>query len=268
MTNPGAPVLDRHLTIGCGCFVDALPLPMGCAVCGHAPYAYGCPGRAADHEYAQPSGTLMATRLEARRTGTRHLPAFESPATVAPAETIPLVPARPRPEQAPIITPAVPAPVPRRVLRPVRRPACMPRPAVVSWRGGGRRPMPCGARGVGAASRPRPFLSYGGLQTLLPHPTKRTYPAFATIGRVLDRLEVRSMEDAGSTTPEPAIPGWRVICSDAGRYWASREKPFPGKTSWGRPPFRTVDADTFDDLRVEVERQESAAQEAAGQVAS
>src|SRR5689334_8907753 len=101
MTNPSAPVLDRHLTIGCGCFVDALPLPMGCAVCGHAPYAHGCPGRAADHEYAQPSGTLMAARLEARRTGARHLPAFESPATVAPAETIPLVPAQPRPERAP-----------------------------------------------------------------------------------------------------------------------------------------------------------------------
>ncbi len=74
------------------------------------------------------------------------------------------------------------------------------------------------------------------------------------------------------TTPVSTIPGWRVIRSDAGRYWASREQPFPGDTAWGRPPFRTVDADTFGDLKAEVDRQEAAARDdsekTAGQVTS
>ncbi|MEV7907752.1 hypothetical protein [Streptomyces anulatus] len=71
------------------------------------------------------------------------------------------------------------------------------------------------------------------------------------------------MEDAGSATRTPAIPGWRVIRSDAGRYWASRERPFPNDTIWGDPPFRTVDADTLDDLKAKVERQEEVAEQAA-----
>ncbi|MGW4421647.1 hypothetical protein [Streptosporangium sp. NPDC004631] len=57
----------------------------------------------------------------------------------------------------------------------------------------------------------------------------------------------------------PAIPGWRVIRSDAGRFWASRVEPFPCETEWYAPPFRTVDGDTFEQLRAEVERQEEAA---------
>ncbi|MEV7005475.1 hypothetical protein [Streptosporangium sp. NPDC051022] len=69
------------------------------------------------------------------------------------------------------------------------------------------------------------------------------------------------MEQRRSAAPASAIPGWRVIRSDAGRYWASRERPFPNDTAWGDPPFRTVDADTFDDLRAEVDRQETAAGE-------
>ncbi|GHE42039.1 hypothetical protein GCM10017673_50300 [Streptosporangium violaceochromogenes] len=61
---------------------------------------------------------------------------------------------------------------------------------------------------------------------------------------------------------EGAIPGWRVIRSDAGRLWASRETPFPGEGEWDGPPYRTVDADTFEQLRAEVERQEAAAETA------
>ncbi|WP_326646456.1 hypothetical protein OG884_17700 [Streptosporangium sp. NBC_01755] len=67
MHNPNALVLDRAMASGCDCFAESPPLPMGCAVCGHAPYAHGCPGQAADHEYAQPSGELMAERLHVRR---------------------------------------------------------------------------------------------------------------------------------------------------------------------------------------------------------
>ncbi|MER6176514.1 hypothetical protein [Streptosporangium sp. NPDC001681] len=77
---------------------------MGCAICGHAPYAHGCPGRAADHEYAQPSSELMAERLDVRRRlglG-RTLPTFE-PAHEVTAKLAPVVPA---PRQAERETPS------------------------------------------------------------------------------------------------------------------------------------------------------------------
>ncbi|WP_344925567.1 hypothetical protein, partial [Streptosporangium carneum] len=92
MNNPSAPVLDRNTASrdGCGCFADAAPMPMGCAACGHAPYAHGCPGQSTDHEYVQPDGALMNARLEARRRGgPQVLPRVEPPADVAPVEVIP-----------------------------------------------------------------------------------------------------------------------------------------------------------------------------------
>ncbi|WP_329427244.1 hypothetical protein OG339_43975 [Streptosporangium sp. NBC_01495] len=109
MNNPNAPVLDRTTESGCACFAEAPPLPMGCADCGHAPYAHGCPGQVAGHEYAQPTGALMAGRLDARRRlglG-RTLPTFE-PAREIPAQPIPLVPAprQAEPEATPRTRPA------------------------------------------------------------------------------------------------------------------------------------------------------------------
>ncbi|MFI6451676.1 hypothetical protein ACIBF6_08965 [Streptosporangium amethystogenes] len=95
MHNPSAPVLDRALASSCGCFTERPPLPMGCAVCGHAPYAHGCPGRAADHEYAQPSGELMAERLDVRhrlglgQTSPTFQPAYEVTAQLAPVVPAP-----------------------------------------------------------------------------------------------------------------------------------------------------------------------------------
>ena len=53
------------------------------------------------------------------------------------------------------------------------------------------------------------------------------------------------MEHLRSAAPDPVIPGWRVILSDAGRFWASRVLPFPNDSEWYAPPFRTVDADTL-----------------------
>ena len=38
------------------------------------------------------------------------------------------------------------------------------------------------------------------------------------------------MHDGSSTKLGFAIPGWRVIRSDAGRFWASRVEPFPEET--------------------------------------
>ncbi|MEU9832968.1 hypothetical protein AB0D67_15690 [Streptosporangium sp. NPDC048047] len=84
--------------------------------------------------------------------------------------------------------------------------------------------------------------------------TRRTRPARPTTGRVLDRMEVRSMMDVRSTMPGPAIPGWRLILSDKGRLWAVRREAFPrGALRAGAEI--TVDVDTFDALKAEVARQ-------------
>ncbi|GAA3000478.1 hypothetical protein [Streptosporangium longisporum] len=103
MHNPSAPVLDRPAVAGCHCFADVPPLPMGCAACGHAPYAHGCPGQAADHEYLQPSAGLMDERLDARRRlglG-RTLPTFEPGREAIARPTLVPAPRRAEPEAAP-----------------------------------------------------------------------------------------------------------------------------------------------------------------------
>ncbi|WP_204009557.1 hypothetical protein [Sphaerimonospora thailandensis] len=57
------------------------------------------------------------------------------------------------------------------------------------------------------------------------------------------------------------MPGWRVIVSDAGRLWASREKPFsPAAEKAGAS--RTVDADDEAELAAAVAVQERLAEEA------
>ncbi|MFF5108708.1 hypothetical protein [Streptosporangium sp. NPDC000509] len=141
MNNLNAPVLDRTTTSGCACFADVPPLPMGCAVCGHAPYAHHCPGQAIDHEYAQPTGTLMAMRLEARRrTGPQPFPMAEQPVVVAPAEVIPLVPAQRRSEPP---APTAPTPLPERTPpSPFPRPALRPAAIAPARRDDSRRPAP------------------------------------------------------------------------------------------------------------------------------
>ncbi|WP_433247498.1 hypothetical protein ACQPYK_47130 [Streptosporangium sp. CA-135522] len=273
MTNLSAPVLDRQVVNDCDCFTGDPPMPMGCALCGHPPYAHGCPGRPADHDYAQPSGTLIAERLETRhRLGPHQLPRFTPPATVAPGEVIPLVPAQRRPDPPPA-APAVPTPtplplpMPKRAPRPVRRVAPRPAATMPPRRDDGRRPGPrCTRVAVSRAhgtrfapSRHRSPTPYGGPNPFL-SPVSRTRPSPPTTGRALDRTqEVRPVEHLKSTAPASAIPGWRVIRSDAGRFWASRERPFPDGSMWDGPPFRTVDADTFDQLQAEVTRQEEAA---------
>lgn len=272
MTNPSAPVLDRVTPIreGCGCFADAVPMPMGCALCGHAPYAHGCPGGAADHDYVQPSGEVMNARLEGRRYGGPvHLPRFEPPADVAPGEVIPLVPAQRRPEpavapevprQAPPAAPPARPPLRRRTPRAFPRPGRPPAATRPARRDDNRRP----ALGTRASTR-----TPGTAGTAPPTPRrpffrliKRTRPAFRAPGRVHNRtLEIRSAMNANFPAPKSAIPGWRVIVSDTGRFWASRETPFPRETEWHAPPYRTVDGDTFEALRAEVERQEKSARE-------
>lgn|GEM_PF-6928415 len=125
MSNLSVPVLDRAVVSGCGCFAEAPPMPMGCAVCGHAPYAHGCPGQAADHEYAQPSGELMAERFDVRRRSGlgRTLPTFEPVHRVA-AQFVPVVPAPRRAE--PETTPAPTRPIGRTDTRHAAMPSTRP----------------------------------------------------------------------------------------------------------------------------------------------
>ncbi|MFI7533674.1 hypothetical protein [Streptosporangium sp. NPDC049376] len=61
------------------------------------------------------------------------------------------------------------------------------------------------------------------------------------------------------------IPGWRLIISDAGRFWAIRNRAFPGTAlRAGAEP--TVDADTFEEVREAVAAQEEKAREAVAAV--
>ncbi|GAA3095507.1 hypothetical protein [Streptosporangium carneum] len=70
------------------------------------------------------------------------------------------------------------------------------------------------------------------------------------------------MENARAILPGQTIPGWRLIISDAGRFWARRQSPFPVEALWaGADP--AVDADTFAEVQVAVERQEEIARQAA-----
>ncbi|SFK97306.1 hypothetical protein SAMN05216275_14421 [Streptosporangium canum] len=210
----------RQMESRCGCFSEAPPMPMGCALCGHPPYAHGCAGTVPDHDYAQPSGTLISERLETRRRlGSQQLPRFTPPAVVAPGEVIPLVPAQRRPEPPPAalavpVPPPPPLPLPKRAPHPVRRAA--PRPAATTppRRDDGRRSGPRRTRGAVshargtrfAPPRHRSSAPYGAPKPL-PSPTEQSRPALATTRRILDQTtEVRPMEHPESAAPPPAIP--------------------------------------------------------------
>ncbi|MER7211562.1 hypothetical protein [Streptosporangium sp. NPDC000239] len=74
------------------------------------------------------------------------------------------------------------------------------------------------------------------------------------------------MNDGKAAGPSPTIPGWRLLISDAGRFWAFRQKPFPveARRAGAEPD---LDADTFDDIQAVITRHEEIARQAAGQVA-
>ncbi|MER7206768.1 hypothetical protein ABT340_06820 [Streptosporangium sp. NPDC000239] len=54
------------------------------------------------------------------------------------------------------------------------------------------------------------------------------------------------------------IPGWRLIISDAGRFWAFRSHVFPC-TAVHAGAQSAVDADTFDEVQAAVAEQEEIA---------
>ncbi|MER7128453.1 hypothetical protein, partial [Streptosporangium saharense] len=297
-SSPDTPTRD-----GCGCFADAVPLPMGCARCGHSPYAHGC-SRQDGHEYVQPSGLLMDARLQARREyGPQALPAPRPPVEVAPGEVVPLVPAqgRPVPELdpepgSPAVAPAATAepdllsvPADDPVAVPASEPVASVRPARPPLSRRTRRPFPRVPRsGISWARLRRPGLSSGGVRPATgrcrvpqAHPVCRpgarvavpygTHPSFSCpVGQA--RLAITSRRHASgritevqimhNTTPNgPAIPGWRLIVSDTGRYWAIRNRAFP-RVALRAGVEPAVDADTFEEVQAAVAEQEDKARTA------
>ncbi|GAA4561125.1 hypothetical protein [Planotetraspora kaengkrachanensis] len=57
---------------------------------------------------------------------------------------------------------------------------------------------------------------------------------------------------------EPVIPGWRIMHSDAGRFWATRSSSFDGKAEKAGAA-RTVDGDDLMQLAQAIAEQESIA---------
>ncbi|MFD0883821.1 hypothetical protein ACFQ08_04525 [Streptosporangium algeriense] len=73
--------------------------------------------------------------------------------------------------------------------------------------------------------------------------------------------EAQAVENATDGPAFQSIPGWRLIISDAGRFWALRQRPFPiAATKAGADS--AVDADTFDEVRAAVADQERIAGQA------
>ncbi|MEU1737084.1 hypothetical protein [Streptosporangium sp. NPDC020145] len=75
------------------------------------------------------------------------------------------------------------------------------------------------------------------------------------------------MHEGKSETAAPAIPGWRLIISDAGRFWAIRNRAFP-RTALRAGAEPTVDADTFEQVQEAVAAQEEKARDAVAGVVS
>ncbi|MFD0884889.1 hypothetical protein ACFQ08_10050 [Streptosporangium algeriense] len=64
-----------------------------------------------------------------------------------------------------------------------------------------------------------------------------------------------------NTPTRPVIPGWRLIISDAGRFWAFRNHVFP-RVAVRAGAESAVDADTFDEIQAVVAEQEETARTA------
>ncbi|MER7129807.1 hypothetical protein [Streptosporangium saharense] len=73
------------------------------------------------------------------------------------------------------------------------------------------------------------------------------------------------MENARSVSACQTIPGWRLIVSDTGRYWAIRNRAFP-RVALRAGVEPAVDADTFEEVREAVAEQEEKARDAVAAV--
>ncbi len=68
------------------------------------------------------------------------------------------------------------------------------------------------------------------------------------------------MKNDRATFPGAAFAGWRIMRSDEGRLWASRERPFPVAAE-AAGACRTVDADDLRELGLAISAQESLAEQ-------
>lgn len=68
------------------------------------------------------------------------------------------------------------------------------------------------------------------------------------------------MKNDRATFPGAAFAGWRIMRSDEGRLWASRERPFPVAAE-AAGACRTVDADDLPELGLAIAEQESIAKQ-------
>ncbi|MFG1944981.1 hypothetical protein [Nonomuraea sp. NPDC048826] len=67
--------------------------------------------------------------------------------------------------------------------------------------------------------------------------------------------------DRTLVTAPPVFAGWRIMRSDAGRFWATRERPFPRAVE-NAGAHRTVDADDLVRLCQAIAEQEGIAEQA------
>ena len=67
--------------------------------------------------------------------------------------------------------------------------------------------------------------------------------------------------DRAAAAARPVFAGWRIMRSDAGRLWATRERPFPVAVEEAGA-YRTVDADDLVALCQAIAVQEGIAEEA------
>ncbi|WP_327047014.1 hypothetical protein OG320_03700 [Microbispora sp. NBC_01189] len=67
------------------------------------------------------------------------------------------------------------------------------------------------------------------------------------------------MPNDRATVPGTEFAGWRIMRSDAGRLWASREQPFPPAAEEAGA-CRTVDGDDLRELCQAIAQQESIAE--------
>ncbi|MFI6989734.1 hypothetical protein [Nonomuraea wenchangensis] len=68
--------------------------------------------------------------------------------------------------------------------------------------------------------------------------------------------------DRAAAAARPVFAGWRIMRSDAGRFWATRERPFP-RAAEDAGAHRTVDADDLVKLCQAIAAQESIAEQTA-----
>ncbi|MEU1879605.1 hypothetical protein ABZ470_20015 [Streptosporangium sp. NPDC020072] len=66
------------------------------------------------------------------------------------------------------------------------------------------------------------------------------------------------MHDGKSPASAPTIPGWRLIISNAGRFWAFRDHVFP-RAAVRAGAESAVDADTFEEVQAIIAEQEETA---------